>query len=193
MGVGLLTENVAARAHVPRFDPNADRPGGGEVQCWDQAQTRRFLAATRGRTLADLWQVALGTGMRRGELLGLRWDEVDLTVPQLRVSRSLTVVDDTPRLLQPKTGRSRTLHLDAATAAAIDRQPRRLDTTGFGLVFTREDGAPLSPQKVSDRWRAQWPGLLAHDVPQIKLHATRHVHATSHPLRPSTPTEWARG
>lgn len=178
VGIGILTENVAARAHVPRIDPNVDRLSSSEVVCWDQAQTRRFLDATRGHPLGDLWRVALGTGMRRAELLGLRWDEVDLTVPQLRVSRSLTVVDGTARLLETKTGRSRTLHLDDATAAAIDRQPRRRDASGFGLVFTQEDGMPLSPQTVSDRWRTQWPGLLRHDVPQIRLHATRHVHAT---------------
>ena len=60
------------------------------MACWDEAQTRRFLTATRGQPLADLWQVALGTGMRRGELLGLRWYDVDLTVPQLRVSGSIS-------------------------------------------------------------------------------------------------------
>lgn len=177
VAVGLLDDNVASRATVPQLDPNADRVDAA-VACWDEAQTRRYLDVVTGQPLADLWRVALGTGMRRGELLGLRWEDVDLAVPQLRVARALTVVEGTPRLLAPKTGRSRTLHLDDATAAAIDRQPRDRDATGMGLVFTREDGHPLTPQKVSDRWRAQWPKLDAHAIPRIKLHATRHVHAT---------------
>jgi integrase len=170
--VELLDDNVAARATVPRVAPGT-RSAPERLRVWDAAQVRRFLELSATDPFHDLWRVALGTGMRRSELLGLRWDDVDLTVPQLRVTTALGFVDGRPFLKGTKSGRSRTLHLDHTTVAAIDRQPRR--TGEWPLVFAREDGSPWSPPYVSDRWRKQWPRL---DLPRITLHALRHVHAT---------------
>lgn len=169
---GLLDDNVAERATVPRLDPSGDGLPT-RLPAWDEEETRRFLEQAAGHDLADLWRVALGTGMRRGELLGLRWPDVDLSVPQVTVVTALATTAAGPRLKTTKTGRSRTLFLDDDTAAALDRQPRR--DGPWPLVFTRPDGAPLAPAWVSDRWRWQWPGL---DVPRIPLHGLRHTHAT---------------
>jgi integrase len=116
--------------------------------------------------------------MRRGELLGLRWEDVDLANLQLRVATSLTEVDGILQLGHPKTGRARTLYLDPSTAAALEREPRGRDTSGHDLVFTRLDGTLWPPSQISDRWRGQWPRLARAGVPKIRLHATRHVHAT---------------
>lgn len=102
-----------------------------------------------------------------------RWTDVDLEVPQLRVETALTFVGGRPRLKGTKTGRSRVLVLDDATAGALDRQPRR--DNDLPLVFSQPDGRPWRPEVVTDRWRAQWPAL---DVPKIRLHDTRHCHAT---------------
>lgn len=170
--VDLLERNVAKRATLPRIDPR--RPAGKRrVAAWDEPEVRRFLALTAEDELADLWRVALGTGMRRGELLGLRWRDVDLSVPHLRVDSALAHVEGEPQLKGTKTGRSRVLVLDDGTATAIDRQPRREGE--WPLVFAREDGSPWTPTVVTDRWRRQWPGL---DVPKIRLHDARHCHAT---------------
>ena len=65
----------------------------------------------------------LGTGMRRGELLGLTFEDLDLTVPQVRVRTALIHVQGRPQLKSTKTGRDRVLALDADTAAALARQP----------------------------------------------------------------------
>lgn len=173
----LIPENVACRAHVPKFDPEADL-ASTRLPIWDAEQTRRFLVLSAENPLHDLWRVALGTGMRRGELLGLRWSEVDLAAGHLRVSAALTQVDGVLRLGHPKSGRSRTLSLDEGTLAALDRQSRTMDTHGHGLVFTRPDHSPWPPTIVTDRWRGQWPRLERSGVPRIRLHATRHVHAT---------------
>lgn len=173
VGSGLLAENPAAAATVPRIDPRLDGTPR-RLRTWDADQARRFLDLTRDHEFGDLWRVALGTGMRRGELLGLRWDDVDLDIPQLRVATSLAQAGGRLRLKTTKTRRVRTLHLDEATATAIARQPRR-DPNPYPLVFTRDDGSPWSPQFVSNAWRRQWPGL---DVPRIRLHDTRHTHAT---------------
>jgi integrase len=170
--VDLLAHNVASRATLPRIDPRR-ASGHKRIAAWDEPEARRFLALTVDHELADLWRVALGTGMRRGELLGLRWQDVDLSVPQVRVDAALAFVDGQPRLKGTKTGRSRVLLLDEGTAAAIERQPHR--DGDWPLVFARPDGSPWPPTIVTDQWRRQWPGL---DVPKIRLHDARHCHAT---------------
>jgi integrase len=172
VAVGLLEDNVADQATLPRVDAHAGVTAALHV--WDADQAQRFLALTAGEPMHDLWRVALGTGMRRGELLGLRWQDVDLAVPQVRVTTSLAFIDGRPHLKTTKTGRSRVLHLDEDTAAAIDRQPRH-EHAPLPLVFTEPSGAPLRPENITGRWRSQWPRL---QLPRIRLHDTRHCHAT---------------
>jgi len=169
---GLLDDNVAARAAPPRHDPHQG-PQADPLRTWDRAQAARFLELTAGRPLHDLWRVALATGMRRGELLGLTWADVDLAVPQVRVRTSLTHVQGRPQLQTTKTGRGRVLALDAATAAAIARRPPPRDDD-WPMVFTRPDGLPWRPEMITDRWRRQWPRL---DLPKLTLHSLRHCHA----------------
>jgi integrase len=168
---GLVADNPAERATVPRLDPRAGRLPA-RLPVWSETEAKRFLEHSADHDLADVWRVALGTGMRRGEVLGLRWEDVDLAVPQVTVVTALAATARGLQLKTTKTGRVRTLHLDEDTAAAIDRQPRR--GGAWPLVFARADGAPLAPAWVSDRWRWQWPAL---DVPRIPLHGLRHTHA----------------
>jgi integrase len=170
---GLLDANPAERAEVPRVDPRFD-DAPRRLRTWDADQVAHFLRHPRDRELHDLWRVALGTGMRRGELLGLRWEDLDLTVPQLRVAAALTSAGGQLRLKGTKTRKVRTLHLDDDTAAVLARQPRPTPAP-YPLVFTRPDGSPWRPEVISDRWRGQWPGL---ELPFIRLHDLRHTHAT---------------
>jgi integrase len=169
---GVLEHNVASRVTLPRLDPDAE-PNVDGLRVWDAEQAARFLRLRAAKPLGDLWRVALGTGMRRGELLGLRWQDVDLSVPQLRVRTSLAHVDGRFWLKSTKTGRGRVLHLDDDTAAAIAARSRAEDGR-WPLVFTNPAGEPWRPEMISDRWRRQWPAL---DLPQITLHALRHCHA----------------
>jgi len=169
---GRLHDNVAARVTLPKLDPERDQVLEA-LRVWDAEQAARFLALTAAQPLHALWRLALATGMRRGELLGLRWEDVDLTVPQVRVRTSLAFVDGVPRLGPTKTGPSRSLTLDADTAAALERQPRPTRDR-WPLVFTRPDGLPWSPQVISQRWRRQWPTL---ELPRIRFHDLRHCHA----------------
>jgi len=169
---GLLDDNVAARVTLPRINPDRDhepRP----LHTWDADQAARFLAVTAGDPLHPLWRVALGTGMRRGELLGLRWEDVDLDAPQLRVRTSLAYVGGRFLLKSTKTGRGRVLTIDGDTAATIERQPRP-SRPEWPLVFTTPDGWPWRPEVITDRWRRQWPGL---ELPRLRLHGLRHCHA----------------
>ena len=169
---GLLDDNVAARAAPPRHDPQHG-PAPERLRTWDREQAARFLQLTAGQPLHELWRVALGTGMRRGELLGLTWEDIDLTVPQVRVRTALIHVQGRPQLKSTKTGRDRVLALDPDTAAAIARQPPPTHEQ-WPLVFTRPDGLPWRPEMITDRWRRQWPRL---ELPQLTLHSLRHCHA----------------
>jgi integrase len=88
VAAGLLETNPADRAEVPRVDPRfGDAPR--RRRTWDAEQVAYFVHHPQDRELHDLWRVALGTCMRRGELLGLRWEDLDLDVPQLRVAAAL--------------------------------------------------------------------------------------------------------
>jgi integrase len=169
---GLLDASPAERAEVPRVDPRFDDTPR-RLRTWDADQVAHFLRHPRDRELHDLWRVALGTGMRRGELLGLRWEDLDLDVPQLRVAAALTSAGGQLRLKGTKTRKVRTLHLDDDTAAVLARQPRR-PPVPYPLVFTRPDGGPWRPEVVTDRWRAQWPGL---ELPFVRLRPRPQAHA----------------
>ena len=169
---GLLDDNVAARVTPPRLDPERDQQLP-QLHTWDRAEAARFLELTAGHPLHALWRVALGTSMRRGELLGLRWQDVDLDTPQLRVVTSLIHADGRPQLKATKTGRGRVLSLDDDTAAAIAGQPRPTRTE-WPLVFTTPEGLPWRPETITDRWRRQWPRL---PLPKLRLHDLRHCHA----------------
>jgi integrase len=168
----LLADNVAARVTLPKLDPERDLEPEA-LRTWTAEQAARFLALSADAPLHALWRVALGTGMRRGELLGLRWQDVDLTVPELRVRASLAFVGGRHRLKSTKTGRGRVLTLDDDTAAAIARQPPPSQPE-WPLVFTTPDGGPWRPEIITDRWRRQWPAL---DLPKLRLHDLRHCHA----------------
>ena len=112
---GLLDDNVAARSAPPRHVPDRDLVAD-RLRTWDRAEATRFLELAAGQPLHGLWRLALGTGMRRGELLGLTWEDVDLEVQQVRVRTSLIHGHGRPQLKSTKSGRGRVLALDADTA-----------------------------------------------------------------------------
>jgi integrase len=126
--------------------------------------------------------------MRRGEVLGLQWPDVDLGRARVAVRRSLVTVGHQVVVSEPKTAKGRrSVALDPATVAGLKawrkhQAAERLSWgpawTDSGLVFTREDGRPLHPPTPREVTRSFTRNVLAADLPIIRLHDLRHTHAT---------------
>ena len=175
---GLVPRNVALLASPPR-------PGRPELRVWTAPELRAFLAAVEGDRLYALWLLAASTGMRRGEVLGVSWPDVDFGRARVAVRRSLVTVGHEVVVSEPKTAKGRrSVALDPATVAGLKawRKHQVAERLAWGptwtdsdLVFTREDGRPLHPREVT---RAFTRHVLAADLPVIRLHDLRHTHAT---------------
>lgn len=146
-------------------------------------EARALIASVRGDRLEALWIAAIGTGLRQGELLGLRWEDLDLDAAELRVTYALVRVAGAYALDDPKTARSRrSLALPAFVVEAFrDHRVRQLaerlaagEATADGLVFVSPVGRPLNGGWVSHRWRviAKSAGV------DVTMHSLRHANAT---------------
>lgn len=173
---GRLLRNAAADARPPSI---VHRP----IAYLTAPQVRQMLEATREDELGPLYALAVSTGLRQGELLGLSWPDIDFTARTLTVRRALAVAPGGRghRLAEPKTARSRrTVALSATALDALRRQARSqgLDPEGDlgeGLVFARADGGPLSPDAVTHGWRR---ANAAAGIPRVRFHDLRHSTAT---------------
>jgi integrase len=179
----LLPANPCDKAVLPRIDPNATPR---DLRVWTTGQLRVFLDHHRDHPLWSLWVVAAGTGLRRGELLGLRWQDIDLDGGTLWVRRALSVVSGTAQLKLPKSNRTRSLRIGAAVIDALterragqerERSARLVahESADWGLVFTEPDGGYVDPQKATDTFRE---AVREAPVPVVRLHDLRHAHAT---------------
>ena len=176
----IVTRNVAELVDVP-----GDRRT--EAKFWDDEQATRFLTAIEGHRLAALWALAVLTGLRQGELLALRWREVDLDARTLRVSRAVKRTKEKSRRVgPPKSEKSRrSISLDETAAAILrahkarqneDRLRAGAEYEAQDLVFCTRQGRPLSARNVL---RLHYQLCAKVGVPSIHFHeATRHTHAT---------------
>ena len=134
--------------------------------------------------LYPLWHTLAMTGLRRGEALGLRWQDVDLEAGRLAVRRALVPCGREVLVSEPKTARGRrVVALDPETVEVLKRQAaRQLEVqqasaawAETGLVFTGDDGEALHPEVVSRCFRKAVKEAM---LPEIRLHDLRHTHAT---------------
>lgn len=177
---GVLARNPCSGVRLPRL-------GHREMRCWSEAEAARFLRTVHGRTRHEtLFRFALATGMRIGELLGLKWDDIDWTQAEVSVVRSLSWPSGgKPELVDPKTqsGR-RVIAVDPFTLEALrlhrKRQAMERLLAGpawqdLGLVFSRRDGGYLD---YKDLHRLLAVNAKRAGVPRIRIHDLRHTHAT---------------
>jgi integrase len=183
---GRIVRNPAAVVSAPRASASGERR---QHPAWSANQLRNFLDCARNADdgYYPLWHLVATTGLRRGEALGLRWSDIDLTEGRLSVVQTLGCVRHEPRISTPKTHRStRPVALDAETVAVLSRRRKQqlehkmLMGEGWqnsgDLVFTHQDGRLMHPERVSrefKRRQAQY-GI----DPQLNLHGLRHTWAT---------------
>jgi integrase len=179
---GLLPDNPAAavRPPDPRKRPSARR----RATSWTAGELATFLDASASDRHWMLFPLAAATGMRRGELLGLRWSDVDLDAGRLEVTQALTAVGYTTSFSRLKTKTSRRcVALDAETVECLrvwrTEQAKALKAAGrtnkLGLVFTGTDGGLLHPHLASQAFTRAHRNLA---LTPIRLHDLRHTHAS---------------
>ncbi|MBA2945663.1 site-specific integrase [Streptomyces sp. PSKA28] len=170
----------------PASPPALRRPPSPERRIWTAEEAARFLAHCHQADpeMADLFEFLIGTGMRKGEALGLHWNDVNLRDGILYVRSTLSAVDNNRLVITtPKTRSSRGwVAISARVAAALRHRARSAPQTHSdpsdpfaGLVFCWPDGHPLGPHLVLDRLHR-----LSEEagVPRITVHDLRHLAAT---------------
>jgi integrase/predicted RNA-binding Zn-ribbon protein involved in translation (DUF1610 family) len=178
---GRLSVNPVAAANPPRQStPHHDR-----LRVWNAEQLSAFLAHVSDDRLFALWRLLAMTGMRRGEALGLSWQDLDMEAGALTIRRAWIPVDGVAQFSEPKSRRSRrTIALDPATLEVLQAHAaRQADEQACwqeglaeaDLVFTRPDGRPLVPWTVSKAFGDHGRAAL---LPAIPLHGLRHTYAT---------------
>ena len=179
---GLMASNPAAGAQVP--DPRKRPSSRRRARSWTATELGDFLTGTATNRHSMLFRLAAATGMRRGEALGLRWDDVHFDTSRIEVTQALTTIGYRLEFSRLKTRTSRrNITVDADTMTLLARwrrqQTAELAAAGaaneHGLVFVRPDGQPLHPHSASQAFeRAQ-----RHvDVSPIRFHDLRHTHAS---------------
>jgi integrase len=184
---GILARNVADAASPP----SAKSTRAPEMAWWTPAELREFLDLTADEPLGPLFRLAAMTGMRRGEICGLRWCDFDLDKARIEVRQQLLVVRvpgaaDGGLLFSERTktdhGR-RAVDLDPTTVAVLRTQRKRQAehklAMGAGwsdehdLVFTEPDGRPLDPESVAKVFARR---VARSGLPRIRFHDLRHTH-----------------
>ncbi len=176
---GLVARNVATAVDPPR-------PRTPQMVVMKPEEVKAFLESVRGSTHYPIFYLALATGMRRGEILGLRWRDVDLDMATLSVSRSLQRLPGQGFIYrEPKSARGRRQVALPPSAALMLREHRKqAESTGLllgrpisddDLVFGHPDGSPWDPASVTHAFVriARRTGLRG-----IRLHDLRHTHAS---------------
>jgi integrase len=138
---GLLVKNVASTVKPPR--PSRRATGG--IQAWEPDELARFLQAVRGTRAGAIWRLSAMTGMRRGELLGLRWCDLDLDRTRLSVRQALVAVGYEVVHSTPKSHSARMIDLDTETVNQLRAHADARTRSG-------RSGAPTTTTRISS-----WP------------------------------------
>ncbi len=177
---GLINSNPARLAQKPSTAHSKK-----EKPAWRPDELATFLDAAKHHELFPLWRLAALTGMRRSELLGLKWEHVNTNAQTVRIVQALTTIEGRPVLGTPKSDRSwRVIDLDDPTNEILmthrraQNELRELVGDGWqehGYVFTTPLGTPHHPDNISKRFSKFVKTL---DVTYLSLHGLRHTHTT---------------
>ncbi len=177
--VGLATRNVTHAAIPPK-------PPVKEMAILEESQISQLLVAAKGGRFEALLHLAVATGMRQMELLGLKWTDLDWVKQTLKVERQLErSTSDQVKFALPKTNQGRrTLALGNQTMTVLrkhyERQNEERKAAGvgwkeFGLIFTTKVGTPLNYRNLLRDFKLL---LKAAGLPELRFHDLRHTAAS---------------
>ncbi len=174
----IVSRNVARLVDPPRIERKPINP-------WTPDEAREFLAAIRGHRLEALFSVALALGLRQGEALGLRWQDVDFGANTLRVHYQLQRIGGKLTLVPPKTEKSRrTLVMPAIIVERLREHEKRQVAEKLwagskwqetGLIFSNRSGGPTQARRVIEQFHG---ALDQAGMRRIRFHDLRHSCAT---------------
>jgi integrase len=178
MRYGWVVRNSAALADPPKLERTPIKP-------FSPDEAREFLDAVVGDPLEGLYSLALTTGLRQGELLGLRWEDVDLDGATVRVNHALQRYGGELHMVPPKTARSRRIVSIPEVAARALRAHRFRQLQDWrragdrwqdrGLVFATRWGTPIEPRNATRSFKRV---LARVGLREIRFHDLRHSCAT---------------
>jgi integrase len=180
---GDLSRSPAARVGMPRQVAKKDRVK--EVDAWDEADLRKFLATAKAHRWGPPMRLAALYGLRRSELIGLQWADIDVTKKTVRIERGLVGVSDGPQWSDGKNARSRRIiPIDASMAKELtahrrfqaeERMAAGSDWQDNDLVVATRDGRHVSPRNFDQSLERI---VTNAGVPRLTSHGLRHTAAT---------------
>lgn len=183
---GRLTRNVADAADPPEASA-ARRDAQRARNFWSPEELSAFYQHVKSHRLYAAFILAASTGMRRGEVLGLRWRDLDLenpNGPRLSVAQTVVAPNRKIEFSTPKTGHGRVVSLDPATVEVLKqhRVAQAKERLALGkhyhdhdLVFCNPDGQPIQPNNLTHAFRRQ---LANSKLRRVRLHDLRHTHGS---------------
>ena len=175
---GLVPRNVADSVDPPKFKRL-------QMQTWNEYEVNQFLDAAKSSQYYALFYTALYTGMRRSELLALRWQDIDFIYSQISVSRSLHHLKDGSYIFtQPKSEHSRrTIALPPSAFLMLEAYHKAMEIEARMIGSTLSDadlifntlGKPYRPNTITRAWQSL---CVKAGINVIRFHDARHTHAS---------------
>jgi integrase len=166
---GLVTRNVTDLVEKPR-------PRRKTITTWSADEANQFLNAVSDHRWYPIYVIAIYTGMRQGEILGLQRDDIDLRRGLINVRHQLSSIPGQGLVItEPKSDKDRRPITIPPSALNIIRSHLEISKEGSGLVFTTSTGRPISPRNILRHFKKV---IEQTGLPEIRFHDLRHTHAT---------------